>query len=96
MRMLLTAKMDTETSNQAVNDGTMSKMVQEMAESLRPESAYFTATEGVRCCYMVFDMKDSSQMPTKLEPFFLAGAEVDLRPVMSMDDLQTGLASLGR
>jgi hypothetical protein len=35
-------------------------------------------------------------MPPLLEPFFLAGAEVDVRPVMSMDDLQTGLASLGR
>lgn len=96
MRMLLTAKLDTEAANQAVNDGTMSKMVQEMTESLRPESAYFTATEGDRCCYMVFDMKESAQMPSALEPFFHSGAKVDLRPVMSMDDLQTGLASLGR
>lgn len=96
MRMLLTATMDTEAANQAVTDGTMSKMMQEMAEELRPESAYFTANEGKRCCYMVFDMKESAQMPPLLEPFFLAGAEVDVRPVMSMDDLQTGLASLGR
>lgn len=96
MRMLLTARMETEAANRAVNDGTMSKMVQEMAEALRPESAYFTATEGDRCCYMVFDMKESAQMPPMLEPFFHAGAKVDLRPVMSIDDLQTGLASLGR
>ncbi|NJP42948.1 DUF3303 family protein [Actinacidiphila epipremni] len=96
MRMLLTATMDTEAANQAVDDGTMSKMMQEMAETLRPESAYFTATGGARCCYMVFDMRDSAQMPPMLEPFFHAGAKVDLRPVMSMDDLQTGLASLGR
>ncbi|MFI0940991.1 DUF3303 family protein [Streptomyces sp. NPDC021020] len=96
MRMLLTARMDTEAANQAVDDGTMSKTVQEMTEELRPESAYFTATEGDRCCYMVFDMKDSAQMPSMLEPFFHAGAKVDVRPVMTMDDLQTGLASLGR
>jgi hypothetical protein len=96
MRMLLTARMDTETGNQSVTDGTMSKMVQEMVEELRPEAAYFTATEGDRCCYMVFEMKESAQMPPMLEPFFHAGAKVDLRPVMTMDDLQTGLASLGR
>ncbi|MFG1805348.1 DUF3303 family protein [Streptomyces sp. NPDC049040] len=96
MRMLLTAKMDTETANQAVTDGTMSKMVQEMVEELRPESAYFTTSQGNRCCYLVFDMKDSAQMPRMLEPFFHAEAEVDLRPVMTVDDLQTGLADLGR
>lgn len=96
MRMLLTARMDNETANRAVTDGTMSKMVQEMVEDLRPESAYFTATEGDRCCYMVFDMKDSAQMPPVCEPFFHTGAKVDLRPVMTVDDLQTGLASLGR
>jgi uncharacterized protein DUF3303 len=96
MRMLLTAAMDTEAGNQAVTDGTMSKVMQEMAETLRPEAAYFSANDGKRCCYMVFDMKDSAQMPPMLEPFFHAGAEVDVRPVMSMDDLQTGLASLGR
>jgi hypothetical protein len=45
---------------------------------------------------MVFDMTDSAQMPPMLEPFFHAGAEVEVRPVMTMDDLQTGLASLGR
>jgi hypothetical protein len=96
MRMLLTATMDTEAANRAVEDGTMSKTVQEMAEALRPEAAYFTAVDGHRCCYMVFDMTDSAQMPPMLEPFFHTGAEVEVRPVMTMDDLQTGLASLGR
>ena len=96
MRMLLTARMDTETANQSVTDGTMSKLVQEMVEELRPEAAYFTATDGDRCCYLVFHMKESAQMPPTLEPFFHSGAKVDLRPVMTMDDLQTGLASLGR
>jgi hypothetical protein len=96
MRMLLTARLDTAMSNEAVTEGTMSKMVQEMVEQLRPETAYFTAEEGDRCCYMVFDMKDSSQMPPVCEPFFHAGAKVSLRPVMTVDDLQTGLASLGR
>ncbi|CAG7651357.1 hypothetical protein [Actinacidiphila bryophytorum] len=95
MRMLLTARLDTTMSNQAVTDGTMSKMVQEMVEQLRPESAYFTAEEGDRCCYMVFDMKESSQIPPACEPFFHAGAKLSLRPVMTVDDLQTGLASLG-
>lgn len=96
MRMMLTARLDTENANQAVIHGTFSKMVQEMVEELRPESAYFTATKGDRCCYMVFDLKDSAQLPPVCEPFFQAGAKVDLRPVMTVDDLQTGLASLGR
>jgi hypothetical protein len=42
-------------------------------------------------------MQDSSQMPAIAEPFFLdMGAEVTYTPVMNADDMQKGLAALGR
>jgi hypothetical protein len=94
--MLLTARLDTETSNQTVNDGTMPKMIEGIIEQLRPEAAYFTPTDGERSCLFVFDMKDASQLAPIVEPFFQAGAKVYLQPVMNLDDLQTGLASLGK
>jgi hypothetical protein len=96
MRMLLTAKMDTEKANHLITDGTMGKTLEGILEELKPESAYFTSWEGERTALLVFDFKDSSQMPSVAEPFFQIGAKVSLRPVMNPDDLKTGLASLGR
>lgn len=96
MRMLLTAKMDTEKANQLITDGTMGKTIEGILEQLKPEAAYFTAWEGDRTALLVIDMKSSDQMPVIAEPFFAAGAKVSLRPVMNPDDLRTGLEGLGR
>lgn len=96
MRMLLTAHMNTEKANQAYADGTLLKDMEGMLEYLKCEAAYFTAVDGKRTCMLVFDMQDSSQMPGIAEPFFANDAEVYFHPVMSIDDLRTGLANTGR
>ncbi|MCL2553716.1 MAG: hypothetical protein FWE15_13500 [Actinomycetia bacterium] len=96
MRMLLTAKMDSEKTNQLITDGTLGKTMEGILEELKPEAAYFTAWEGERTALLVIDLDDSSQMPSVAEPFFQAGAKVSLRPAMNRDDLTKGLASLGR
>ncbi len=96
MRMLLTARLDTKIANQAVADGTMGKIVETAMERLKPEAAYFTAVEGDRCCMMIFDMKENSEMPSAAEPFFLAGAKVSVRPVMNADELRSGLTAMKR
>jgi hypothetical protein len=45
---------------------------------------------------MVFDMPDSSGIVPFGEPFFMAvDAEVEVVPVMNVDDLQKGLGKLG-
>ncbi|MFE9722049.1 hypothetical protein ACFYQ5_00170 [Streptomyces sp. NPDC005794] len=94
--MLLTAHMDTETANRAVSDGSMTKIIQEMVEQLKPEAAYFTIQDGRRTCLMVFGMKDSAQMPPLLEPLFHARSEIALQPVMNLDDLRAGLGGIER
>lgn len=96
MRMLLTARLDTKTANQSVADGTLGKEMQGIMEQLKPEAAYFTASEGDRTCILVFDLADSSGIPAAAEPFLQAGAKVTLSPVMNAEDMQKGLASLGR
>jgi hypothetical protein len=94
--MLLTARLDTEISNQAVSDGTMPKLIEGLLEELKPESVYFTSSEGDRTCFLVFDLKDASGIPAACEPFFHAGAKVSLKPVMTLDDLNAGMAALER
>ncbi|MEU1122951.1 hypothetical protein ABZ371_05055 [Streptomyces sp. NPDC005899] len=94
MRMLLIARLDTETANRAVAEGTLEKIIGGIVEHLEPEAAYFTPTDGQRSCLMVFDMEKASQMPAITEPLFRAGAKVTLQPVMNLDDLRTGLGGL--
>lgn len=96
MRMMLRAVMDTEKANQARTSGKMPKIVEEALQKMKPEAAYFAPVRGRRACFIVFDMEDSSQLPSISEPFFQEfGAEVEIHPVMTAEDLRKGLASLG-
>ncbi len=82
-------------SNAAVKNGTLAKTMQSMAELLKPEAAYFGPSEGGRSCTFVFDMQDSSLLPTIAEPLFEGlGAKIEIQPVMNTEDMQKGLAAL--
>jgi|SRR5689334_9922995 len=89
MRMLLRAVMPTEAANAAVRKGTLESTLKKILADLKPEAAYFVATDsGERCAVVVFDMKDSSELPKVAEPWFLAfNAQVTVRPVMTLEDL---------
>jgi hypothetical protein len=89
--------MDTEKANEAIRNGTLAKLIQESVEQIKPEAAYFTADNGERTAFLVFDMQESSQMPVISEPFFLnLGAKISYTPIMNLEDVQKGLSQLGR
>ncbi|MCT2589400.1 hypothetical protein LHJ74_05555 [Streptomyces sp. N2-109] len=95
MRVMLRARMDTQIANEAIRNGSLPKLMQSMTEQLKPEAAYFGPTRGGRSCTFVFDMQDSSQMPSIAEPLFQElGAEIEIHPVMNGEDMRKGLASL--
>lgn len=95
MRMMAKVSIPVDAGNRAIQAGSLPKVIQQTAERWKPEAMYFTALDGVRTAFIVFDMADSSVLPSFAEPFFMElNAEVELTPVMNSDDLQTGLASL--
>jgi hypothetical protein len=65
---------------------------------LKPEAAYFFADDsGHRSGSIVFDMKDTSEIPAVAEPWFLAfNAKVSLRPIMNPQDLAKAGPSIGK
>jgi hypothetical protein len=64
--------------------------------NVKPEAAYFFPDHCKRCASLVFDMEDASQIPGLVEPLLQElKAEVQLVPVMNLDDLQKGLSLLG-
>ena len=56
-------------------------------------AAYFGAENGARTMYMVFDLREPSQLPTIAEPLFQTlQAQITLAPIMTFEDVKTGLA----
>jgi hypothetical protein len=89
MRMLMRVSIPVEGGNAAAKAGTLGSTVEKILADLKPEAAYFFADDnGQRTGSIVFDMKDSSEIPALAEPWFLAfNAKVSFRPVMSPQDL---------
>ena len=98
MRMLLRVSIPAETGNAAAKAGTLGATVERIVGDLKPEAAYFFADDaGQRSGSIVFDMKDTSQIPAVAEPWFLAfNARISLRPVMNPQDLAAAAPSIAR
>jgi len=98
MRMLLRVSIPVDTGNSHARAGTLGTTVQKILADLKPEAAYFFADDnGNRSGSIVFDMKDSSEIPGIAEPWFLAfNAKVSFRPVMSPEDLGRGAPGIER
>ena len=89
MRMLLRVSIPCEAGNAAARNGTLGSTIERIMADLKPEAAYFLADDnGQRSASIVFDMKDTSQIPSIAEPWFHAfNAQISLRPVMNPQDL---------
>ena len=86
---------DVTTGNKAVTDGTLAKLIQSTMERLKPEATYFFTVDGNRSCFMVFDLKDPSEIPAIAEPLFQSlNARIEFAPVMNAEDLQKGLQAV--
>ncbi len=93
MRTMLKVQMPAETANAAIQSGRFGKVMSSTLERLKPEAAYFTAVNGDRGGFIVFDLQHPSDIPSICEPFFNeVGAKVELMPVMTPDDVEAGLA----
>ena len=96
MRVLMTVQMDTEKANKAIKDQTLPTIMKSALDRVKPEAAYFGALDGMRTGYIVFDLKDPSDIPSVAEPFFQElGAKVAFIPVMDFNDVQSGLQKAG-
>ncbi|MFD3539704.1 hypothetical protein ACFWUQ_09415 [Streptomyces sp. NPDC058662] len=95
MRVMLRAHMDTAATNDGIKTGSLPQVIKKLMDTVQPEAAYFGLHEGVRSCWMVFDLQDSAQLPPLVEDLFLQfNAEIEVAPVMNAEDLAKGLAGM--
>ena len=92
MRTLVKFTLDTPAANAAIKNGELAKLIASTLEKLKPEAAYFATTDGKRAGFMVFDLKEPSDIPGIAEPWFMtANAGIEFSPVMTAEDVKTGL-----
>jgi hypothetical protein len=93
LRTMMTVQIPVDAGNAAIADGRLSKVIGETLERWKPEAAYFTAVGGDRGGFLVFDLKDPSDIPAICEPFFTElSASIELTPVMTPDEVAEGIA----
>ena len=63
MRTLLKVSVPVVRGNQAITDGTLARVLQDVLGKIRPEAVYFTTVDGKRGGFIVFDLTDPSQIP---------------------------------
>jgi|ERR1035437_9010910 hypothetical protein len=98
MRMLLRVSIPVEAGNAAAKAGTLGPTIERILADLKPEAAYFFADDnGQRAGSIVFDMKDTSQIPAVAEPWFFAfNAKISIRPIMNSKDLAGAGSSIAQ
>ncbi|HWR34831.1 MAG TPA: hypothetical protein VN622_03035 [Clostridia bacterium] len=89
MRCMLKVSIPVEAGNAAARNGTLPGTIESILAELKPEAAYFTEENGNRTGFIVFDLKEPSQIPAIAEPWFLAfNAQVQIHPSMNIEDLK--------
>ena len=94
--MLMKVSFPVEAGNAAARNGTLGSTVKGIRDNLKPEAAYFVANEfGERCGYIIFDLKETSQIPSIAEPWFLAfNARLTITPTMNPQDLAAAVPGI--
>ena len=96
MRVMVKAIFSVETANKAITDGSLGDTIGSILGDLKPEAVYFGLQEGARTAFVVVDVTNSSEIPSLVEPFFLAfNASVECFPVMVPEDLMAAGPDIG-
>ena len=92
MRFILSAKIPTEAGNLMVQDPKLLSKLETYTNKVKAEATYFFEADGNRVAAFIVDIQSANQIPVLVEPLFNGmGAQVELHPVMSLDDLKKGI-----
>ncbi len=97
MRTMMQVEIPVEAGNKGIKDGSLPTTLEALFGEIQPEAVYFLTGEGRRCAFVVFDLTDTSDIPSIAEPLFQnLDARVELSPCMNREELQTGLGKIAK
>ena len=92
MRLMLKFSIPVEFGNAAIRDGKMGRIIEEAVAQVNAEAAYFTLLDGERGGLIFFEEDDQAKLPGINEKLFLdLGADIEITPVLTLEDLKRGL-----
>ena len=92
MRLMMTFKIPTAAGNAAGAHGDIGAAIEKLLADTKAEAAYFTMMDGMRAGIVIFEETDQARLTTYNEPLMEhLGAEIDIVPVLNLDDLKRGL-----
>jgi hypothetical protein len=90
--MMMKVSIPVEAGNRAIKEGVLPKTMMGFVDTMKPETAFFTAQNGRRTGFFVFDLSDPTMIPSIAEPFFAnLNAEIEFAPVMNLAEMKAGV-----
>jgi hypothetical protein len=88
MRLMLKVNIPVEEGNHAAKKSRLGETIQDILAEQKPEAVYFGDDNGERTAFIFVHIKENSEIPKLVEPWFLAfNASVEIHPVMAPEDL---------
>lgn len=95
MRFIIRAKIPTEAGNKMIQDPKFISTLEEYINKVKPEASYFFEADGNRVMAFVVNIDSADMIAAIAEPLFQGSdANVEIHPVMSLDDLKKGIQRL--
>ena len=92
MRLMMNFKIPTDAGNKAGDEHRIGKAIEKLVADTGATEAYFFMKDGMRAGVIFFEETDQANLPRYNEPLMEAlGAEIDIVPVLNLDDLKRGL-----
>ena len=98
MKILIDVVLPHEPFNTLVKKGKAGEILEKIAKEIKPEAVYFTEKDGKRAGLYIVNLRNESDIPKFVEPFFLNfNADCHIRVVMTPEDLMnSGIDQIGK
>lgn len=97
MRVLVRVMIAAAAGNKMVKDPNFIKNLEDYLKKFNCEASYFTPFNGMRAMVLVLNLPSTEMIPELVEPLFQGyEANVEIHPVMNLDDLKKAISKLSQ